>query len=240
MKEFKIHAFIHVPFEGQGCIGQWINDNNHSISYTHFYEAYQLPEIDNLDLLIVMGGPMGIYDEGQYPWLADEKAFIRQAIDMEKTVIGICLGSQLIAEVLGAKVYPNHQKEIGWFDVRLSETASNLQLFKGFEEQFPVFHWHGDTYDIPAGCTSLISSDTCINQAFLYHDNVLGLQFHLEVTPQSLQDMVDHGKEELVVNNTIQSAEAILGETRHIAENNQKMFQLLDYFVLNQKSKELR
>jgi len=236
MKELNIHTFMHVPFEGLGCIGQWIDGQNHSLSYTRFYEAYRLPDPDNIDWLIVMGGPMGVYDEAQYPWLAEEKAFIRKAIDLGKTVIGICLGSQLIAEVLGAKVYPNHLKEIGWFNVKLSEAAGNLPLFKGFETEFPVFHWHGDTYDIPAGCTRLISSDTCINQAFLFRDNVLGLQFHFEVTPQSLQGMVDHGKEELVVHNTVQSAEAILSESRYMADNNRKMFQLLDYFAI--KSKE--
>jgi GMP synthase-like glutamine amidotransferase len=235
MKALNVHVFMHVPFEGTGCMEQWIHSYNHSLGYTRFYEDYLLPEPGNIDWLIVMGGPMSVYDEPQYPWLAEEKAFIRKAIDLGKTVIGICLGSQLIAEVLGAKVYPNYQKEIGWFDVSLSESAGNLPLFKGFEKQFPVFHWHGDTYDIPAGSKQLFSSSITPNQAFLYGDNVLGLQFHPEVTPLSLQNMVEHGKEELVVSNTIQSADAILGENRYMTDNNQKMFQLLDCFALIQK-----
>jgi len=180
---------------------------------------------------------MSVYDEARYPWLAEEKAFIRKAIDSGKTVLGICLGSQLIAEVLGARVYPNHRKEIGWFDVTLSETASMLSLFAGFEKQFPVFHWHGDTFDIPAGSRLLVSSSLTPNQAFLYGDKVLGLQFHLEVTTVSLQSMVEHGIEELAPDNTIQSAESILSEKRYMADNNQKMFQLLDYmFNLNYQS----
>ena len=235
MRQLSVHTFMHVPFEGLGCMEQWINSNNHVTGYTRFYEDYRLPDVEDIDWLIVMGGPMSVYDEAGYPWLAEEKAFIRKAIDAGKTVIGICLGSQLIAEVLGAKVYPNHLKEIGWFDVELSETASMLPLFTGFEKHFSVFHWHGDTYDIPAGSRQLVSSAITPNQAFLYGDNVLGLQFHLEVTTGSLQRMVDHGKEELVASYTIQSAETILEEKKYLADNNRKMFQLLDYFAGNQR-----
>jgi len=235
MRQLSVHTFMHVPFEGPGCMEQWIKRNNHVTGYTRFYEDYRLPDVEDIDWLIVMGGPMSVYDEAGYPWLAEEKTFIRKAIDAGKTVIGICLGSQLIAEVLGAKVYPNHLKEIGWFDVELSETASMLPLFTGFEKHFSVFHWHGDTYDIPAGSRQLVSSAITPNQAFLYGDNVLGLQFHLEVTTGSLQRMVDHGKEELVASNTIQSAETILEEKKYLADNNRKMFQLLDYFAGNQR-----
>jgi len=235
MKQLSIHTFMHVPFEGLGCMEQWIKGNNHSPGYTRFYENYRLPEMETIDWLIVMGGPMSVNDEAIYPWLAEEKTFIRKAIEVGKTVIGICLGSQLIAEVLGSKVYPNNQKEIGWYNVSLSDAASQLPLFTGFEKQFQVFHWHGDTYDIPKGSKHLISSAACTNQAFLYNSNVLGLQFHLEVTGQSLQSMVDHEREELVVNNFIQSAEAILGETSYIDDNNRKMFQLLDYLAENQR-----
>lgn len=226
---------MHVPFEGLGCMEQWIHDHNHLPDYTRFYEDNRLPEPGNIDWLIVMGGPMSVYDETLYPWLVEEKAFIHKAIDLGKTVIGICLGSQLIAEVLGAKVYPNHQKEIGWFEVMLSDKARDLNLLKGFEEQFTVFHWHGDTYDIPAGSTQLFSSAVTPNQAFLYGDNVLGLQFHPEVTPLSLQSMVEHGKEELTETRTIQSPDTILGEKRYMTDNNQKMFRLLDYFALIQR-----
>jgi len=230
MKKLSIHSLMHVPFEGLGCMEQWITRNNHSLSYTHFYKNHQLPNIDDIDWLIVMGGPMGVYDEAQYPWLAEEKVFIREAIEKGKTVIGICLGSQLIAEVLGAKVYPNKQKEIGWFDVKLSETSKGHPLFVGFEDKFPVFHWHGDTFDLPAGSIHLISSAVCLNQAFLYNDNVLGLQFHFEVTGQTLSGMVKNGLHELAQNETIQSAEQILKQTAYIEANNKKMFQILDYF----------
>lgn len=231
MKRLSIHTFMHVPFEGLGCIEQWITRNNHLSGFTLFYDNQKLPDIDTIDWLIVMGGPMGVHDEAQYPWLKEEKAFIRKAVDRGKTVIGICLGSQLIAEVLGAKVYPNHQKEIGWYPVTLSDTALKLLLFQSFEEQFPVFHWHGDTFDLPEGGIHLGRSGNCINQAFLYHGNVLGLQFHFEVTELTLKSMVENGKEELMESNTIQSAGTILGETSFIEENNRKMFLILDYFA---------
>jgi GMP synthase-like glutamine amidotransferase len=177
-----------------------------------------------------MGGSMSVNDETKYPWLVEEKEFIRTSIKKGKTVIGICLGSQLIAEVLGAKVYPNQQKEIGWFDVKLTEKAKSLQLFNGFEDEFSVFHWHGDTYDLPPGSTLLFGSAVCTNQAFLFNDKVLGLQFHFEVTSQMLREMVEHGKSELVESETVQSVKRILEQKEFIESNNNKMFQILDYF----------
>ena len=230
MNKLSIHALTHVPFEGLGCIEQWINNNNHTLTHTRLFDNKHLPEVDEFDWLIIMGGPMGVYDEVEYPWLVEEKIFIRKAIDAGKTVIGICLGSQLIAGVLGARVYPNNKKEIGWFDVKLTETAMKHPLFGNFEEQFPVFHWHGDTFDIPAGSDLLMSSDICVNQAFLYKQNVLGLQFHLEVTEHSLQGMIGNGKKELLESSTVQSAEMITDQTIYVEENNLKMFQILDYF----------
>jgi GMP synthase-like glutamine amidotransferase len=229
MKKLSIHTFMHVPFEGLGCIEQWTNKNNHTVSYTKFYEDYKLPDAEGIDWLIVMGGPMGVYDEAVYSWLAEEKSFIRQAIEKGKTVLGICLGSQLIAEVLGTKVYPNKQKEIGWFDLQLTSEGKNEKLLSGFEDKFPVFHWHGDTYDLPAGSTRLFSSEVCLNQAFLYKDNVLGLQFHFEATPETLKEMVTHGANELIEAETIQSAEQILAQINFIDSNNKKMFDILDY-----------
>lgn len=230
MKKLSIHTLMHVPFEGLGCIEQWINRNGHSLSYTHFYDNYKLPDQEEFDWLIIMGGPMGVYDEDIYPWLEEEKTFIRQAINKGKTVTGICLGSQLIAEALGAKVYPNKQKEIGWFDIKCTAAGKTQPFLNGFEEQFPVFHWHGDTYDLPIGSELLFSSEVCTNQAFLFKEKVLGLQFHFEVTEQTLKGMVENGMNELVESKTTQSAEQILNQKENINANNKKMFQILDYF----------
>ena len=231
IKKLRIHTLLHVPFEGLGCIEDWIILNGHSVSYTNFFEQYKLPNLNDFDWLIVMGGPMGVYDEAIFPWLFQEKEFIRQAIRSKKTIIGICLGSQLIAEVLGAKVYPNKQKEIGWFNIKQSDAGKNHPLCKNFEPQFTVFHWHGDTFDLPDGCVRLFQSDACLNQAFLFNNKVLGLQFHLEVTLTSLSEMVKNGKNELVEGDTIQSETQILELTNYFEANNRIMFRLLDYFT---------
>ena len=228
-KKLKIHTLQHVPFEGLGCIEQWITTKRHSANYTKLYDNPQFPDLDEFDWLIVMGGPMGVYDEAMYPWLKEEKEFIRRAIERGKTIVGICLGSQLIAEVLGAKVYPNKQKEIGWFDIQKTEIVKSQPLLEQIEEQFTVFHWHSDTFDLPADSERLFSSAVCLNQAFLYKKKVLGLQFHFEVTSLTLKEMIENGMSELVEDKTIQSATKILEQTNYIDSNNQKMFQILDY-----------
>jgi GMP synthase-like glutamine amidotransferase len=228
-KQLKIHTLQHVPFEGLGCIDQWIAAKGHIVNYIKLYDNPIFPAHNEFDWLIVMGGPMGVYDEAIYPWLKKEKEFIRQAIESGKTVVGICLGSQLIAEVLGAKVYPNKQKEIGWFDIKKTESAKSHPFLEQVEEQFAVFHWHGDTFDLPADCERLFSSAVCLNQAFLYKEKVLSLQFHFEVTPQTLKEMIENGMSELVEDKTIQSAAKILEQTKYIESNNKKMFQILDY-----------
>ena len=229
MKKLSIHICLHVPFEGLGCIEKWINQNNHTLSYTKFYENSNLPNSEEIDWLIVMGGPMSVGDLNEYPWLTEEKRFILQAIASGKTVIGICLGSQLIADVLGSRVYPNKQKEIGWFDIFSTVESSETSILNGFESKFPVFHWHGDTFDLPTRAIRLFESETCLNQAFLYKENVLGLQFHFEVTQESMKQMVIHGANELIESETVQSAEKILLQTEFIESNNQKMFRILDY-----------
>jgi len=229
MKQLSIHTFMHVPFEGLGCMKQWMSEKNLTVSYTRFYEDYKLPNVDDIDWLIVMGGPMGVYDEDIYPWMEEEKAFIKQAIEKGKTIIGICLGSQLIAEVLGAKVYPNKKKEIGWFNLQITDEGKAEQLLNGFEDSFTVFHWHGDTFDLPEGSKRLFHSEITKNQAFIYNEKVLGLQFHFEVTEASMTEMLKHGASELIESDTIQTSEQIISQTSFIDSNNKKMFDILDY-----------
>lgn len=175
-----------------------------------------------------MGGPMGIYDTNEFPWLSDEKKFISKAIKDNKTVLGICLGSQLIADILGSKVFSNNQKEIGWFDIKLTEQAKNNMLTNSFDPEFTAFHWHGDTFDLPENSTQLFYSEACRNQGYIYKEKVLGIQFHFEVTEKTLIEMVENGQAELIENTYIQSAEQILKSTEYIKINNQRMFQLLE------------
>ncbi len=227
----RIHCFQHVHYEDLGCITQWCEMNNHLVTYTRFYEENSIPEIDNYDWLIVMGGPMGIYDEEEFHWLKAEKQAIKLAIDAEKTVLGICLGSQLIADVLGANVFPNHEKEIGWFDIRLTPSGQSAPLFTKLGTQLKVFHWHGDTFNLPEGAIHLAESTACKNQAYLFNEKVLGLQFHFEVTMQSLELMLLNGKNELVQAQFIQNEHEILGNTGFIQENNNRMFNILDFLA---------
>ena len=228
MKKLKIHCLQHVPYEGPGCIEEWIKKGNHSLTYTRFFQEDELPEINDFHWLIVMGGPMSTHDESEYPWLKKEKQFLKEAIAADKTIIGICLGAQLIADALGAKVFPNPEKEIGWFDVFLTKAGKETPLFQCFPAKKPVFHWHGETFDIPEKAIHLYRSEACTNQGFIFNEKVLALQFHFEVTPQDIQKMVHHGKAELTDGRTIQTAEEIVEETKAIEHNNRFMFQILD------------
>lgn len=227
MKTLRIHCLQHVDFEGLGCIESWINANNHQLTFTKFYESDIVPSLETIDWLIVMGGPMGIYDDEQYPYLKKEKEFIKKAIEAEKTVLGICLGAQLIAHTLGATISKNPKKEIGWFDVQKSN--SQTTILNNLDEQFSVFHWHGDTFSTPENAVNLYSSAACKNQAFLYKQNVLALQFHLEVTKETVKEMVKKDNQELQEATYIQSANTILNTKQFIAKNNETMFNILEY-----------
>jgi GMP synthase-like glutamine amidotransferase len=229
MRTIKIQCFQHVHFEDLGCINNWIAKNGHSVNYTKFYENYLIPEPDSYDWLIIMGGPMSVYDEEKFPWLIDEKKAIYQAIEKNKTVIGICLGSQLIADVLGVEVYKNSEKEIGWFDITLTGQEKSEKIFgKNRIGKLKVFHWHGDTYRLPENSVRLAYSECCENQAFLYKENILGLQFHLEVTEQSIGAMIKNGRNELINGKYIQSEIEISQQTGFIESDNNAMFQILD------------
>jgi len=152
---------------------------------------------------------MSVNDEQTIPWLAEEKRFIRDAISAGKRVLGVCLGAQLIANALGASVYPNREKEIGWFAVQSVDQASDASTFR-FPKSVDVFHWHGETFDLPVGSVRLARSDACENQAFQFGASVIGLQFHLETTPESAREIVSHCKDELQASRYIQSESDIL------------------------------
>ena len=220
----KLHWLQHVPFEGLGIIEKRVEANGFEISRTRLFAGEQLPGIGSFDWLVVMGGPMGIYDHKEHPWLVAEKQFIKTAIDAGKTVLGICLGAQLIADVLGAKVYPGPQKEIGWFPIQRTEGAPEL-----IPEELTAFHWHGDTFDIPEGAIRLASSEACKNQGFVYNNRVVGLQFHLETTPESMEALIENCGDELTdTTPTIQTAKQMRSGLPNIGKINAAMQDLLD------------
>lgn len=231
MKKVKVHVLMHVAYENPGCIETWIYRNKFEITYTRFYENYRLPPIDEFDLLIVMGGPMSVHDENNYNWLKSEKEFIRKSIENRKIVVGICLGAQLIAHVLGASVYTQKIKEIGWFNIKSTESGMKNSILEGFEVSFPVFHWHGETFNLPTDSVHLFASEVCTNQAYLYDNRILGLQFHLEVTPETVRNMVKNGKTELIKSTTVQSENEIMEITEYFNSNNLRLYKLLDYLI---------
>jgi GMP synthase (glutamine-hydrolysing) len=224
----RIHYLQHVPFEGIASIETWAFYHGHSLSSTRFFANEALPQMQDFDWLIVMGGPMNIYETEKYFWLTEEKRFIEQAIKKDKTVIGICLGAQLIADVLGAKVTRNEFKEIGWFPVELTTESP---VFHSLPQRFKALHWHGDTFDLPSGAVHLARSKACENQAFAYGEKVLSLQFHLEVTSGSVQQIIENCGNELVEGKYIQTSGEILGEDEYFAQANQMMWQTLDNLV---------
>ena len=229
-----VHYFQHVSFEGPGYINTWLQAQGHTLSATHFFEdAYTLPDLSAIDVLIVMGGPMSVYDDHLYPWLQEEKAFIEDAIQAGKKVLGICLGAQLAALCLGAYVPTSLRKEIGWHPVYPTAESEKAApgIRKLFEQQPMVFHWHGDKFDIPYGGYELAYSEANSNQGFIYKGHVLGLQFHPEITAANLALMLQYGGNELVAGDYIQDAATIRAGARYIEAGNQLMGQILDRFL---------
>ncbi|KAA2240163.1 amidotransferase [Chitinophaga agrisoli] len=227
MTPLRIHYLEHVPFEGLGCIADWAAENGHTVTVTTFHDLVVLPDLDTIDWLIVMGGPMGVYETARYPWMAVELVYIEEAIRRQKKVLGICLGAQLIACALGARVYPHTQKEIGWFPVQFTTEGAAASLAKVFPAELPVFHWHGDTFDLPAQATSFAATGVCANQGYIYGGHVIGLQFHLEVRKADVLGMVHHGDDELAPAPYVQSAETIAAQSDLATEANKAMYRLL-------------
>jgi GMP synthase-like glutamine amidotransferase len=208
----------------------WLLRAGYQLTTTRFFESEPLPSPAEIDLLIIMGGPMSVNDEREFPWLGDEKRFIREVISTDKAVLGVCLGAQLIASALGARVYPNPAKEIGWFPV-FAEPCDSGAVFS-FPPTALVFHWHGETFDLPAGAVRLARSQACRNQAFQVGASVIGLQFHLETTPESARQMVSHCRGELASSRFVESeAEILAADADRYASIHALMDRVLAFLV---------
>ncbi len=229
----KVHFLQHVHFENLGYIEQWLKHHHHGISKTKFFEKdHELPSVPEIDALIVMGGPMGVYDENEFNWLHEEKLFIKECIATGKKVLGICLGAQLIADCLGARVTKAMNKEIGWWPVIPTEACRELNWFYELFQNNPiVFHWHGDQFQIPDGSADLLVSPANTNQAFIFNNHVIGLQFHLEVTEDSLALMLENGSAELKDLPFIQSTEIISAGSKNISLCNEMMSEILQHWI---------
>lgn len=225
----RVHWLQHADFEDLGCIAPWLARRGDAVSRTRLYAGEPLPPVQDFDWLIVMGGPMNIYEYERHPWLRAEKALIREAWQQGRKLLGICLGAQLIADALGAPVTRNAETEVGWFPLQLSPDAAHSHFFRDFPAQFRAFHWHGDTFALPQGAASLMRSEACANQAYELDNRVAAIQFHLEVTAANARDWFAH--EQPAPARYVQAPEAVLADLDAFAENNQLMLKLLERFA---------
>ena len=224
-----IHFIQHMPFEHPATIADWAAENNHTTSYTKVFEDAAFPSIDSFDMLVIMGGVMGVYEAGKYEWMPAEKSFIKSAIEANKKVLGVCLGAQFIAEALGAKVFPHELKEIGWLTV---EKVASHPLTDKLPDSFITFHWHGDTFTLPPDSIHLFKTKGCAQQGFVYNNHVAALQFHMEVKEDLLNGMTEHERAELVSAEYVQTEEELKSLMhQHISSQKKYMYDLLDAFT---------
>lgn len=208
----RVHYLMHVPHEALGNMEPWFVDRGYRLTRTRLYAGDPLPDPAGIDWLVIMGGPMAVYQEDRYAWLPPEKRFIERTLARDIPVLGVCLGAQLLAEALGGRVMPHRLSEIGWFPVELTEAGRESPLLGRLPSRFTPLHWHGDTYSLPNGARQLASSAGCEQQAFAYGDRVLGLQFHLETLPSVAQAFVDEDADVLTPASYVQSAGDIMGD----------------------------
>jgi GMP synthase-like glutamine amidotransferase len=184
--------------EGPGTIQDFLRDAPLTYFVRDLEAGESLPDLDDFSHLVIMGGPMAVYEMHRYPFLINEALLIDKAIKANKHVLGVCLGAQMIAHVLGARVYHGKQKEIGWYEVSLTDNGIKdpcmSQLVVDGKNAAQVFQWHGDTFDLPRGAVRLASSSLYPNQAFRFSDNVYALQFHIEVTPSIVREWLKNEK----------------------------------------------
>ena len=187
----------HIAIEGGGTIEEYLLSKGHKIDRRELQDGDSVPSKLDYDAIIILGGPMNVYEEDKYPFLKDEDKLIKEAIKKEIPTLGICLGAQLIAKAAGAKVSKNKVKEIGCYKVNLTEAGKNDPVFKGLGESFDVFQWHGDTFGIPENGNLLATAELCTNQALRVGKYIYGLQFHMEVTDKMIYEWINSYDEEL-------------------------------------------
>ena len=213
-----------MPFEGAGLISEWMAARGYAFERIALWDGDALPDPASLDLLVIMGGPMNVDEESAYPWPQAEKRWLQSVLAGDVRVLGVCLGAQLIARALGARVFRGPVQEVGWFPVT-RVTGVRHPVGDALPASFDAYHWHGDTFELPAGAVHLASSALYAQQAFAVGDRVVGLQCHLETTPASAQDIIDHT--DFTPGPTIQSAEAMMADPARFAALRPILFDLL-------------
>ncbi len=219
----EILIFKHVPFEGPGSFQDALKERGIRYREVNLYEEAAPANLDGCKGLIIMGGPMNVYEEKEYPFLKDEDGLIKEALSKKFPMIGVCLGAQLMAKAAGAKVVKGKKKEIGWYPLYLTEEASDDPVFMAIPREIEVFQWHGDTFDIPKGAVRLASSELFPNQAFRIGDNAYAFQFHIEVTEGIIKEWVGINEEELASVKDYIDSKKVLAESREKAEGLEKL-----------------
>jgi GMP synthase (glutamine-hydrolysing) len=234
----RLHFLQHAPYEDLGFIAVWAERNGFKISKTRLFKNEKLPGLSKIDWLFIMGGPMNVYEEKKHPWLKTEKRFIEKAIKENKTIIGICLGAQLIANVLGARVFKNSEKEIGWFPVSLVRGKKKPDILKKFPSRFFAFHWHEDTFQLPEDAVLFASGSGCKNQGFISNNGkITGLQFHLEFTKSQIEYFLKEAAGEFKARAPfVQDPEFILSMNYQVEKSKLLLDRLLDNLYKSDKA----
>ena len=220
-----IHVLEHDPLENPGLVGDWAAARGHRLVSVLLDRGGALPPLGEVELLVIMGGPMNIYQHRDHPWLLAEKAFIAEVIAAGRPVLGICLGAQMIADALGGKVFQNAEKEIGWFPIQMLDRA---EPFADFPETLTAMHWHGDTFTLPPGARHVAKSAACANQGFVFGDRVVGLQFHIEMQALSESDLNAVGTAAVAPGRWVQSREQLMATPADLPVAKAALFSLLD------------
>lgn len=216
----KVQIIKHIDIEGPGTIGEFLRDDGISYNVIDVFKGEPLPDtLSDTSAVIVLGGPMNVYEEDKHPFLKQENEYLKEVIESGFPALGFCLGAQLIAKAKGALVKQNPQKEIGWFNVSLTDDGANDPLFQGFQGVFDVFQWHGDTFDIPDGAVKLAESELCPNQAYRLGNNIYGLQFHVEVTDEMIYQWLDAYRDEVNSLKGIVDPDRIIADTKIQSES---------------------
>jgi GMP synthase-like glutamine amidotransferase len=215
----KIQCFQHSHLGGEIYLPAWAASRGHEWTSSVVPALARFPSVEHLDCLIVLGGPMSAWEEDRYPWLRAEKRLLKALIEARKPILGICLGAQLLADVLGARTCRGKHKEIGWFRVEATAESRAHALGAALPDAFETFLWHGDTFEIPHGAKHLARSAAFESQAFAI-DRVLALQFHLEVRPDWVRRVAERDAEVLVPSDHVQSLETVLDKPERLYRNN--------------------
>ena len=226
----RLHLLHHNPVDSsRNNISSWAENKGYAIAHTYLCNNEALPTIEDFDWLIVMGASQHAWEEDIYPWLPTEKKFIRQALEDNKIILGICFGAQLLAEALGAEVFVNPHNEIGWHEVTLTSEGQRSYLFQNVPEQFTTFHWHADHFALPPGCTRLAYSKATENQAYICRERrIVGIQFHPEYPLESVRYFVREFGDMIQNGPYVASEEKILSQTDQIPETYGLMAAILD------------